>query len=185
MANLFLLLIDSKMVMTNRLNSNRRIHCIPLICCFGGLLMGCNPDPKIAPARGIVVFEDGSPVTLGTVETNPVTEKGVHSTGKIQRDGSFILSTFGDGDGAVVGEHQCVVVQFVMTEDVTGHKASTLGVVNPVHSTYANSGLTITVPESGTSDLKLVVKGVKAGRGIDPKHKPFVNDGDEPPPATK
>jgi hypothetical protein len=85
----------------------------------------------------------------------------------------------------MVGEHQCVVVQFVMAEDIQGHKASTLGVVNPMHSSYSTSGLTISVPDSGTSDLKLVVKGVKATRGVNSKHKPFVNDGDEPSPTPK
>jgi hypothetical protein len=174
------------MVMQKRLNSLQRFLCILLLFGFSSSLsMGCNRGPKIVPAKGVVVFEDGSPVTIGTVETNSVIEKGVQSTGKIQPDGSFVLSTFGDGDGAMVGEHQCVVVQFVMAEDIQGHKASTLGVVNPMHNSYATSGLTMTVPDSGTSALKLVVKGVKATRGVDPKHKPFVHDGDEPPPTTK
>ncbi|MCE3016927.1 MAG: hypothetical protein ACK56W_24685 [Pirellula sp.] len=172
--------------MRNRLNSIHRFVCILLLIGFSnGLSIGCNRGPKIVPAKGIVVFEDGSPVTVGTVETNSLIEKRVQSTGKIQPDGSFVLSTFGDGDGAMVGEHQCVVVQFVMAEDIQGHKASTLGVVNPMHNSYATSGLKVTVPDSGTNDLKLVVKGVKATRGVDSKHKPFVNDGDQSPPSPK
>lgn len=172
--------------MRSRLNSiHQSVYILLLVGLFISSPIGCNRGPRIVTAKGIVVFEDGSPVTVGTVETNSLIEKGVQSTGKIQPDGSFVLSTFGDGDGAMVGEHQCVVVQFVMAEDFEGHKASTLGVVHPMHNSYATSGLKITVPDSGTSDLKLVVKGVKAARGVDSKHKPFVNDGDQPPPSSK
>jgi hypothetical protein len=122
--------------------------------------VGCNRGPKIVVAEGVVQFEDGSPVVVGTVETKSLAYEGVQATGKIQRDGSFKLTTFVDGDGAAVGEHQCVIVQFVMTEGLTGHQPSTQGVVNPKHRNYSTSGLQFTVPDEGTKSLKLVVTGV-------------------------
>jgi hypothetical protein len=121
---------------------------------------GCNPGPKIVVAEGIVQFEDGSPVVVGTIETKSLTYEGVQATGKIQRDGSFKLTTFVDGDGAAVGDHQCVVVQFVMTEGLKGHQPSTQGVVNPKHRNYSTSGLKFTVPDEGTKSIKLIVTGV-------------------------
>ncbi|MCU0711477.1 MAG: hypothetical protein MUC43_05425 [Pirellula sp.] len=123
-------------------------------------VVGCNRGPKIVVAEGTVQFEDGSPVVVGTVETKSLQYEGVQATGKIERDGSFKLTTFVDGDGAAVGEHQCVIVQFVMTEGLTGHQPSTQGVINPKHRNYSTSGLRFTVPDEGTKSIKLVVTGV-------------------------
>ncbi|AMV35589.1 hypothetical protein VN12_26085 [Pirellula sp. SH-Sr6A] len=133
-------------------------------------IAGCDRGPTIAPASGIVVFEDGTPVKVGTIETKHSEWEGVQARGSIRADGTFALGTFEESDGAAVGEHRCVVVQFVMTEDVPGFKPSTEGVVNPVHASYATSGLSIQVPEKGTSELKLVVRGVKSGRGAKRGH---------------
>jgi hypothetical protein len=121
---------------------------------------GCNRGPKIVVAEGVVQFEDGSPVVVGTIETKSLAYEGVQATGKIQRDGSFKLTTFVDGDGAAVGTHQCVLVQFVMAEGLTGHQPSTQGVVNPKHRNYSTSGLQFTVPDEGTKSIKLIVTGV-------------------------
>ncbi len=132
---------------------------------------GCSKGPKIVPASGTVVFEDGSPVKVGKVETKSLQFEGVQASGDIASDGSFELTTFSAGDGAAIGEHQCVVVQFIMSEDIPNFRPSTLGVVNPQHSSYATSGLKITLPETGSRDLKLVVKGVKPRGGVTSKHE--------------
>ncbi|XZE34886.1 hypothetical protein SH501x_000360 [Pirellulaceae bacterium SH501] len=134
-----------------------------IFLCIGAA--GCNGGPKIAPARGVVVFEDGTPVKVGTVETKHTELEGVQARGSIQEDGTFVLGTFSEADGAAVGKHRCVVVQFVMVEDVPGFKPSTQGVVNPAHASYATSGLTIDIPEEGTDELKLVVRGVQSRGG--------------------
>lgn len=132
-----------------------------LLCSmFLAFNIGCNRGPKIVVAEGVVQFEDGSPVVVGTIETKSLAYDGVQATGKIQRDGSFKLTTFVDGDGAAVGDHQCVVVQFVMTEGLKGHQPSTQGVVNPKHRNYSTSGLRFTVPDEGTKSIKLIVTGV-------------------------
>lgn len=138
----------------------RTFLCIILTLGFLSSAVGCNRGPRIVSAEGMVQFEDGSPVVVGTIETKSLIYDGVQATGKIQRDGSFKLTTFVDGDGAAVGEHQCVIVQFVMAEGLTGHKSSTQGVVNPKYANYASSGLKITIPDEGTKNLKLVVSGV-------------------------
>lgn len=134
--------------------------CVALTLGILSSAISCNRGPRIVTAEGVVQFEDGSPVVVGTVETKSLMYDGVQATGKIQRDGSFKLTTYIDGDGAAVGEHQCVIVQFVMAEGLTGHKLSTQGMVNPKHASYASSGLKITIPDEGTKSLKLVVTGV-------------------------
>jgi hypothetical protein len=141
------------------------------------LSLGCNPGPKIVPARGVVVFEDGSPVHVGTVETKSLKYENVQATGKIQNDGTFVLSTLGDGDGAAIGEHQCVVVQLIMAERIEGHRTTTQGVVDRKFNTYSTAGLRINVPESGTNELKLVVKGIAALPG-EKKHTDHTDESD-------
>ncbi|XZE44319.1 hypothetical protein SH467x_003920 [Pirellulaceae bacterium SH467] len=143
---------------------------IAMIAASSGFVAGCNRGPAIAKASGMVVFEDGTPVKVGTIETKHAELEGVQARGSIREDGTFVLGTVEEADGAAVGEHRCVVVQFVMTEDVPGFKPSTEGVVNPAHASYATSGLTIQVPEEGTSTLKLVVRGVRSGRGSQRGH---------------
>ncbi|MFN7875459.1 MAG: hypothetical protein ACK5PB_09080 [Pirellula sp.] len=142
-------------------NTKRFLRFLVLLCsCFLLSIFGCNRGPKIVLAEGVVQFEDGSPVVVGTIETKSLAYEGVQATGKIQRDGSFKLTTFVDGDGAAVGDHQCVVVQFVMTEGIQGHQPSTQGVVNPKHRNYSTSGLRFNVPDEGTKSIKLIVTGV-------------------------
>lgn len=72
---------------------------------------GCGPQqPAVAPVRGTVTL-DGHPLSTGRVSFEPVAAAGSAQGGRpafgaIQPDGTFVLSTYGDGDGAIVGEHR-------------------------------------------------------------------------------
>jgi hypothetical protein len=75
------------------------------------VLAGCGGDPdlpKLGKVSGTVTYK-GQPVTKGLVTFVPAggagAQTGQSATGEIQEDGSFTLSTFEDGDGAVLGEH--------------------------------------------------------------------------------
>lgn len=84
---------------------------------FAGALTGCGSggDFATAPAKGIVTCS-GQPLTGGTIYFSPIgtpgkTGKdgaitGKPATGEIQSDGTFILTTYRDNDGAVVGKHR-------------------------------------------------------------------------------
>ncbi len=78
------------------------------------VLLGCNEAPfPVAPVSGKVTL-DGRPLTQGKVMFAPVRtasniEVGKPAIGVIQRDGSFVLTTYRNGDGAVVGEHWVTV----------------------------------------------------------------------------
>jgi hypothetical protein len=86
-------------------------------CCVVALstLFGCNQSPyKLAPVRGTVAI-DGRPMTHGKVMFAPVAKQGELNSGKpafgiIDAEGHFTLSTYGDQDGAVVGEHSATVI---------------------------------------------------------------------------
>lgn len=136
---------------------NRRSHCFLLLLAFAIVSAGCS-DGRLPtyPASGQVVFEDGSPVHVGTVELKS-REHNIHARGEIGIDGRFSLSTYESGDGAVAGQHDCVVVQMVMVEQISGFRHSTDGVVHPRFGSYRASELLVDVAEKPTNELTITV----------------------------
>ena len=70
-------------------------------------LAGCGGGSRTVPVRGTVTFK-GKPVPNGTVTFIP--DSGPHATGEIGPDGSYTLTTYKTGDGAVPGSYKVVVV---------------------------------------------------------------------------
>lgn len=69
---------------------------------------------EVAPVSGTVQL-DGKPVTEGYVIFTPEVqsgadplESGKSASGTIDRSGAFQLSTYGDNDGAVIGNHTVI-----------------------------------------------------------------------------
>ncbi|WP_437201134.1 hypothetical protein [Planctomicrobium sp. SH664] len=86
------------------------VSCIPLIAvlCSLAFQSGCNSGESftVAPVVGKVLCE-GKPVSEGMVQFSPVASTG-NRPGKtaaamINSDGTFVLSTYGPADGAVIG----------------------------------------------------------------------------------
>lgn len=85
----------------------------------GGLLLaslaiataGCGGENELptAPIQGKVLYH-GEPLKFGSVVFQP--EAGPPATGTIAPDGSFELSTYGNGDGAVIGKHRVSISCF-------------------------------------------------------------------------
>jgi hypothetical protein len=77
--------------------------------------VGCEKSPyDLAPVRGTVTV-DGQQLQEGKVMFTPVAKEGELNPGKpafgrIGPDGTFVLSTYGNEDGAIVGEHGVTVV---------------------------------------------------------------------------
>jgi hypothetical protein len=68
-----------------------------------GFTLGCSSgELPVAPAHGKVTYK-GKPLEFGTVMFEP--KQGPPATGQIQPDGTFVLGTYGSGDGAIVGSH--------------------------------------------------------------------------------
>lgn len=86
-------------------------HNLPMVALLAFLsaaLTGCGSDSfKTAPVKGKIIF-NGKPVPQGTVMFVPVTP-GPTATGQINSDGTYSLTTFKKGDGAVLGKHKVVV----------------------------------------------------------------------------
>jgi hypothetical protein len=91
----------------------RRLMIILAVTGSWGQFGGCRKSPyELAEVRGTATC-NGKPMTSGFVIFSPVAENpgavseqpGKSATGKFDENGQFVLSTFGDEDGAVVGKH--------------------------------------------------------------------------------
>ncbi len=81
-------------------------------------ISGCGPaGPATYPVRGKITFEDGSPAQVGLIEFRSADR--TIARGKIESDGSYSLTTFEPNDGALEGEHQVVIQQMIITEDLS------------------------------------------------------------------
>src|SRR5262245_16358306 len=65
---------------------------------------GKPPEGLTVPVKGQVTYK-GKPLTGGSIMFEPV-DGGREAHGTIQPDGTFSLSTFRSGDGAVRGVHR-------------------------------------------------------------------------------
>jgi hypothetical protein len=70
---------------------------------------GCS-KPKFYPTRGKVVVFAVGPLSDGEIRFRPTARPSLIASGKIQKDGSFSLSTPGHGEGAVEGDCQVAIV---------------------------------------------------------------------------
>lgn len=87
-----------------------RLSWIALYLLFA-LFAGCGPSgPAMVPIEGTVVYND-KPLTSGTVIYVPDDRvNGRQARAEIQSDGSFELTTFEPGDGALHGQYTITVV---------------------------------------------------------------------------
>lgn len=81
---------------------------------------GADPNkPKLGRVSGKVTYK-GQPLTSGTVTFSPEAGKGGETgqvaTGPISSNGSYELTTFNTGDGAILGQH----IITVQTSQVDG-----------------------------------------------------------------
>lgn len=124
------------------------------------LACGCSDrQTPTWPVSGVVVLNDGTPVQTGTVEF--ASDDGVHTArGSIQQDGSFRLTTFQDGDGAVTGFHDAVVIQMISTEDLPIHQHDHGPTVDPRFGHYDRAGLRFEVTPETDNAFRIVVSEI-------------------------
>jgi hypothetical protein len=80
---------------------------LALLPCWG---CGSNEGTYVAPTvpvKGKVTYQ-GKSLIQGSVTFEPV-DSGREAQGSIQPDGTFVLTTFKEGDGAVAGMHRVAV----------------------------------------------------------------------------
>lgn len=109
------------------------------------------------PVRGKVVFKDGTPLTGGLVVFRPVDEKlQVSARGDIRPDGSFVLGTYLEGDGAVAGKYQAAITPPPRRK--IREKPVEKGFIHPRFESYDTSGLEFEVTRDKNSFMIEVEK---------------------------
>lgn len=129
---------------------------VALVLCLG--LAGCG-GIKTYPVNGTVIYAEsnqpakdlvGYSVTLEP--ENPAEDGKKHSAiGLIGQDGSFTVSTFAQGDGALGGKHKVAITPPVPSGDVV-----IKSILPARFADLQQSGLIISV-ESGKAEVKLTV----------------------------
>lgn len=96
---------------------NKRVLalCTTAVCL---LVMGCDPgssNPPTSPVTGKVTY-NGAPVEDATIQFQPSDPEGKVATAKSAADGTYALSTFETGDGAMAGKYKISVRKLVSVE---------------------------------------------------------------------
>jgi hypothetical protein len=94
---------------------------------------GCSKAPySTSPVKGVVTL-DGQPLGEGKVMFTPAAQGDSAKAGKagfgpLNPDGSFVVSTYGSDDGAIVGPHWVTVVQTILPNTTTAKPDTAEGV---------------------------------------------------------
>ena len=103
---------------------------IGMVVIFGGCGGGDVSKPPLGQVSGKVSYK-GTPVSKGIVTFVPVggpgAKTGQPAAGDIGSDGSYTLTTFEDGDGAVLGQHVVLVQSREGRMETGGHGMPTPG----------------------------------------------------------
>lgn len=123
------------------------------------ILSGCGGggyELDTAPVRGTVTV-DGQPVTSGYVFVTP--SQGRIAKGEIAEDGTFVLGTYTDDDGAQIGTHPAIVTPIPSFQEGGGPR--TPSNIPARYGAASTSGLTITVEPKGENVVELALVSAK------------------------
>jgi hypothetical protein len=116
--------------------------------------LGCGKpayELETAPVQGKVTL-DGEPLPSGYVVVP--TARGRMASGRIQPDGTFVLSTYDEGDGAQVGMHP-VIVNELPPDEFSPAPAEVRVPIPTRYTSAGTSGLTIDVKPGEDNYLEL------------------------------
>jgi hypothetical protein len=84
-----------------------------MVNAFSGCGFSAGSLAALVPAKGKVTYK-GKPLSQGTIRFEP-DGYGRMATGKLQSDGTFVLSTLKEGDGVVAGVHKVFITDLDKT----------------------------------------------------------------------
>lgn len=97
----------------------KNILCIALMTTLSLVAVGCggSENVEVFPARGIVKFDGKPMIGGGAISLVPVvSQSGKNAGGIINADGTFVLTTYEDGDGAMTGSFRVIINQTTSQE---------------------------------------------------------------------
>ena len=126
--------------------------------------VGCNSGQlPTYPVQGIVQFEDGSRPMFGDIEFFNEANK-INARGKINRDGTFTVTTYTENDGAVAGTHKIIIMQITgdyLTAKISDQIQHDHGdLIHSRYNDYRTSGLECTV-SSRENNFELTIRKSK------------------------
>lgn len=119
------------------------------------VLAGCSDGREARyPVSGKLVTADGTPFRGRASVTFHIEKDGkdYFGRGKVQSDGSFRLTTFEPGDGAVAGEHKVTVSHVPGGEETAGMPR-----IAEKYGSTQTSGLTARVEAKSNNEVVLTV----------------------------
>ena len=88
---------------------------VALIMAFAVGCGGPSGDFTVAATNGTVETVDGEIIQIGKIKLTPISADPIAKAGKPAfgriEDGQFVLSTYGNGDGAVIGKHKVMLLE--------------------------------------------------------------------------
>ncbi|MBA2115430.1 hypothetical protein [Bremerella alba] len=139
-------------------------------------ILGCTPSdqPQAYPTSGVVLFQGEPMKGGGAISFVPSSSlQGKAAGGEIRKDGTFVMSTYADGDGSIAGKFRVMIVQSVsqepemITPDGGGEPIMASGPIETVAKSdripfiYADpvkSPITVEITTQGPNDLKIDLK---------------------------
>ena len=85
-----------------------------LVTSVCAVLVGCGSDSPYAPVSGVVTF-DGKPIAEASVAFHP-NGGGRPAYGLTRSDGTYVLTSVEQGDGALIGDHRVTITAVKMIE---------------------------------------------------------------------
>lgn len=118
-------------------------------------LAGCSDGLPTHKVTGTVSYTDGKPLPGGTIEFRSLGHDGLNAKGVIAPNGSFEMTTFESGDGAVAGEHQVMIAPLPRPDADGGPRLQ--NTIDPRFLSFRKSGITVTVSGTEPNDFALQV----------------------------
>lgn len=132
-------------------------------CAILACTVGCGEQSQLAPVHGTITLAD-KPIGPGNILFIPNVVKGIKAktaSGSFETDGRYSLTTFREGDGALVGDHTVVITPRRVGVE-PGGEVATRAKLPPIPRRYQNaaqSGLSATVRDgNNTIDFPLSIR---------------------------
>ena len=117
-------------------------------------ILGCGKS--VGPTSGVVRFDDGTPVTSGSIEFRRLSDKARFAS-RIDPQGMFQPTSLDDEVGLPAGAYEVVVVQIVLTEDLALEAHTHGNTVPRRYADYYTSGLKVDIAPNQAKRVEIVV----------------------------